>query len=131
MHLRWQWRGGHSAKKLNDLFHVRSCFVYFRYQGLHSPYYKDSHKRFRAAIRDFVQREIEPFCEDWDEAKSIPREIWKKAYAAGVCLSTCSCSLCYRSPCSSRMCVTGWLPGIIGPPWPTAYIGCVRIEIAY
>src|SRR5258708_130761 len=31
------------------------------YQGFHSPYYNESHKKFRAAIREFVDKELMPY----------------------------------------------------------------------
>ena len=39
---------------------------------------------FRASVRRFVEREIEPFAAAWDEAESFPRELYKKAAAAGL-----------------------------------------------
>eukprot|EP00742_Colponemidia_sp_Colp-10_P000836 GILJ01000906.1.p1 GENE.GILJ01000906.1~~GILJ01000906.1.p1 ORF type:complete len:550 (-),score=77.59 GILJ01000906.1:98-1747(-) len=69
------------------------------YQDWNSPYYNESHRRFRAAMRQFVETEIMPFCHEWDEARAIPKEVIKKCYTAG------------------------WLPGVIGPPWPTKYAG--------
>eukprot|EP01096_Ripella_sp_DP13-Kostka_P010118 TRINITY_DN393_c0_g1_i1.p1 TRINITY_DN393_c0_g1~~TRINITY_DN393_c0_g1_i1.p1 ORF type:complete len:597 (+),score=292.92 TRINITY_DN393_c0_g1_i1:148-1791(+) len=69
------------------------------YQDWYSPYYNESHRRFRAAVRDFVDREITPFCHEWDEAKAVPRELWAKSAAAGL------------------------LPCCIGPPWPTEFVG--------
>lgn len=70
----------------------------FWYQGWNSPYYKESHKRVRAEIREFVNREIMPFCYEWDEAKQLPRSLYEKAYTAG------------------------WLPATVGY-WPTEYAG--------
>lgn len=40
-----------------------------------------------------------PNCHEWDENRALPRELWNKCFEAG------------------------WLPGVIGPPWPTEYIG--------
>ncbi len=39
---------------------------------------------FRASVRRFVDREIEPFAAAWDEAESFPRELYRKAAAAGL-----------------------------------------------
>lgn len=69
------------------------------YQEWHSPYFNDSHRRFRAAMRAFVEKEIMPNCHAWDEAKAIPREVWRKCYEGG------------------------WLPGVVGAPWPTEWAG--------
>jgi predicted heme/steroid binding protein len=54
------------------------------YQNWHSAYYNDTHRRFRAAVRKFVDTEIMPFCHDWDENKQMPKEIYRKAYEAGL-----------------------------------------------
>jgi len=69
------------------------------YQGWNSIYFRDSHRKFRSAMRDFVESEVMPFVHEWDEEKSVSKELWEKAYRAG------------------------WLPGVIGPPWPTQYAG--------
>jgi alkylation response protein AidB-like acyl-CoA dehydrogenase len=64
-----------------------------------SPYYSASHRAFRAKVRAFVDAEVTPHCDAWDRTKSIPRELFVKAYQAGL------------------------LPGVVGPPWPVAYAG--------
>jgi len=68
------------------------------YQDWASPYYTESHKKWRAAIRQFVETNITPFCHEWDEKKAIPKEVWAKCYEGG------------------------WLPAVIGL-WPTEYVG--------
>lgn len=54
------------------------------YQDWYSPFYNDSHRTVRKFIRDFVEKEIMPFCHEWDEAKEIPKELFKKAAKAGI-----------------------------------------------
>jgi acyl-CoA dehydrogenase len=39
---------------------------------------------FRASVRRFVEREIAPFVDAWDEAGTFPRELYAKAAAAGL-----------------------------------------------
>lgn len=39
------------------------------YQGWHSPYYNDSHRRYRDAVRKFVEEELIPHTEEWDQVK--------------------------------------------------------------
>jgi alkylation response protein AidB-like acyl-CoA dehydrogenase len=68
------------------------------YQGWYSPYFTDSHRRFRAAMRHWVEREIIPYCFEWEEQKHLPPQIHLKCAEAG------------------------WLPGVIGF-WPTEYVG--------
>lgn len=49
-----------------------------------SPYYTEDHEAFRATIRRFVDQEIAPFAEAWDEAGSFPRELYARAAAVGL-----------------------------------------------
>ena len=42
---------------------------------------------------------VQPYCAEWDENYETPKSIWKKAFEAG------------------------WLAGVIGPPWPSKYVG--------
>lgn len=49
-----------------------------------SPYYTDSHEAFRASLRRFVEREIAPFVDEWDEAGGFPRELYRKAADVGL-----------------------------------------------
>lgn len=50
-----------------------------------SPYYDESHCRVRKAMRQWVQKEIEPFVDEWDDPNAIrvPADLPKKAYEAG------------------------------------------------
>lgn len=68
-------------------------------QGWHSPYFKPHHDKFRAAVRDYVESELMPNVHEWDEKKQVPREQFIKMFEAGI------------------------LPGVVGAPWPTAYVG--------
>jgi acyl-CoA dehydrogenase len=52
--------------------------------GPRSPYYTESHEAFRATVRRFVEQEIAPFVDEWDEAETFPRELYKKAAAVGL-----------------------------------------------
>lgn len=58
---------------------------YFR---KHSPYYTESHKRFRAAIRAFVDKEIAPYAAKWDEGNKYPTAaLHKKLGDAGILIA--------------------------------------------
>ncbi len=48
-----------------------------------SPYYDESHEAFRATARRFVETEIAPHVDEWDEAGGFPRELYRKAGEAG------------------------------------------------
>jgi acyl-CoA dehydrogenase len=49
-----------------------------------SPFYNADHIAFRDVVRRFVQKEIEPFATEWDEAGGFPRELYEKAAAIGL-----------------------------------------------
>ena len=45
---------------------------------MEARFYREEHHIFRKAFRDFVNKEIKPYAEKWDDEKGIPREIWYK-----------------------------------------------------
>jgi acyl-CoA dehydrogenase len=49
-----------------------------------SPFYGPEHEAFRATIRRFVERKVEPFATQWDEAGEFPRELYAKAAEVGL-----------------------------------------------
>jgi acyl-CoA dehydrogenase len=49
-----------------------------------NPFFTDEHEAFRAVVRRFVAKEIEPFASAWDEAEEFPRELYRKAAAIGL-----------------------------------------------
>ena len=49
-----------------------------------SPFYTEEHEAFRQTVRRFVDREIVPFVDQWDEAEEFPLELYRKASAAGL-----------------------------------------------
>jgi acyl-CoA dehydrogenase len=49
-----------------------------------SPFYTAEHEAFREVVRRFVEREIEPYAHDWDEAGEFPRALYEKAAAIGL-----------------------------------------------
>ncbi|KEF51432.1 uncharacterized protein A1O9_12581 [Exophiala aquamarina CBS 119918] len=53
-------------------------------RGLPSPFYNDSHRCLRQAMRDWVEKNVMPFAQDWDDAQSIPPEVYEAAARDGV-----------------------------------------------
>ncbi|RAS12298.1 acyl-CoA dehydrogenase family protein [Cupriavidus alkaliphilus] len=47
-------------------------------------YYSADHESFRASVRRFFETEVAPHADAWDEAGSFPRELYRKAAAAGL-----------------------------------------------
>lgn len=51
---------------------------------LNPIYYNDQHRAFAESVRRFVQQEISPFVNEWDEAETFPRELYEKAATIGL-----------------------------------------------
>ena len=51
---------------------------------LEGPYYGPDHRAFRDQVRRFVDREIAPYVEAWEEAGTFPRELYSKAGEMGL-----------------------------------------------
>jgi acyl-CoA dehydrogenase len=49
-----------------------------------SPFYNEDHEAFRAQARRFVEKEISPHVDRWEAAEELPRELHRKAAAAGL-----------------------------------------------
>jgi acyl-CoA dehydrogenase len=49
-----------------------------------SPFYTAEHDAFRDVMRRFVEKEIEPFAHEWDEAGEFPRALYRKAAEIGL-----------------------------------------------
>jgi len=47
-------------------------------------YFSPEHLQFRAMLRDWVAREITPHVNDWDEAETFPRALYRQAAAVGL-----------------------------------------------
>ncbi|MFV8753503.1 acyl-CoA dehydrogenase family protein [Nannocystaceae bacterium ST9] len=48
------------------------------------PGWKPEHEELRRGVRAFVDREIAPFVDAWDEAGEFPRELYRKAAEVGL-----------------------------------------------
>jgi acyl-CoA dehydrogenase len=48
------------------------------------PFETPERRALRALVRDFTQREIVPNIDDWEQTGEVPRELHKKAAAAGI-----------------------------------------------
>ncbi|MBV9458708.1 MAG: acyl-CoA dehydrogenase family protein, partial [Bradyrhizobium sp.] len=49
-----------------------------------SPFYTAEHEAFREVMRRFVEKEIEPYAHEWDEAGEFPRALYAKAAGMGL-----------------------------------------------
>jgi citronellyl-CoA dehydrogenase len=48
------------------------------------PYFTEEHGLFRQTVKQFVQAEIAPHAEEWDEAGIFPKELFRKAADLGL-----------------------------------------------
>ena len=51
---------------------------------LANPYLTSEHEEWRTQVRRFMDKEITPFAEGWDEAGALPDELWEKSAEAGI-----------------------------------------------
>src|SRR5260221_1107764 len=49
-----------------------------------SPFYTAEHEAYREVVRRFVEKEIEPYAHEWDEAGGFPRGLYEKTAAIGL-----------------------------------------------
>jgi len=49
-----------------------------------SPFYGPEHDAWRAVLRRWVAREIEPFVDTWERERSFPRELYERAAEVGL-----------------------------------------------
>ncbi|ERS11655.1 acyl-CoA dehydrogenase [Alcanivorax sp. PN-3] len=47
-------------------------------------YFNDTHRMVRETVKAFVEREIRPHVDEWEEAGTFPRELYVKAAQAGL-----------------------------------------------
>lgn len=47
-------------------------------------YFNEDHEMFRQTVRDFVQKEVAPFINKWEEEEKIPREIFLRMGELGL-----------------------------------------------
>ncbi|KAI0236267.1 hypothetical protein L0F63_003829, partial [Massospora cicadina] len=59
------------------------------YQEYESPYYSEKHRLVRNAMRKFVNKEVMPFCFEWDENKEVPKSLFKRCGELGILASFC------------------------------------------
>jgi citronellyl-CoA dehydrogenase len=48
------------------------------------PFFTEEHDMFRKAVRSFVEKELAPYADEWEEAEIFPREVFRKAGEQGL-----------------------------------------------
>ncbi|MFZ5573509.1 MAG: acyl-CoA dehydrogenase family protein [Thermodesulfobacteriota bacterium] len=56
----------------------------FSTQTTCQEYFSKSHEMVRKAVREFINKEVKPYIEDWEEAGEFPRELYRKAAEVGI-----------------------------------------------
>lgn len=51
---------------------------------MHNPHLTEEHHAWRDHLRRFIDREVMPYADEWDEAGKIPDELWTKAAEIGL-----------------------------------------------
>lgn len=46
--------------------------------SIFSTYFNEEHESFRRTLRDYLDKEVVPFVDQWEEDGELPHEIWKK-----------------------------------------------------
>jgi acyl-CoA dehydrogenase len=49
-----------------------------------SPYYNETHEAVAQSVRRFIEREVMPNIDAWEDARELPRELHRKAAEAGI-----------------------------------------------
>src|SRR4029078_6019200 len=49
-----------------------------------NPFYTSEHEAYREVVRRFVEKEIEPYAHEWDEAGGFPRVLYQKPAEIGL-----------------------------------------------
>ncbi|WP_199435391.1 acyl-CoA dehydrogenase family protein [Qaidamihabitans albus] len=52
--------------------------------NLRAGFYTEDHEAYRASMREFVRREVEPHYLAWEEARLVPRDAWLAAGEVGA-----------------------------------------------
>jgi len=47
-------------------------------------YFEESHNILRQSMKKFVEREIMPYIDEWEDKEEFPRELFKKTSEAGL-----------------------------------------------
>lgn len=70
----------------HNLAHTRESIPTRMCQAMYSNslYYTSDHLNFAETIRKFTAQEITPYINEWDEAETFPRELYKKAADIGL-----------------------------------------------
>lgn len=60
--------------------HKKNIYVWYSQKNKHvkNYYFTEEHELFRQGLKDFLNKEVAPHIDEWEENQRIPKEIWKK-----------------------------------------------------
>ncbi|KAA8618031.1 acyl-CoA dehydrogenase [Pyrenophora tritici-repentis] len=109
------------------------------YNSLASPYYNDSHKKLRNALRTYIDTNIKPYMLEWEEAGEAPTSERLKWAQTGFCFADIPEpyrpgnsdvanieTTATKSSDGSYYTVNGYKKWITGMPWATHMTTAVR-----
>ena len=50
----------------------------------YQEYFGETHNILRHSIRTFMEREVHPYIDEWEDKEEFPRELYKKVAEAGL-----------------------------------------------
>ncbi|MGD9302427.1 MAG: acyl-CoA dehydrogenase family protein, partial [Desulfobacterales bacterium] len=56
----------------------------FRDEATFQEYFGPAHNMVRRSVKEFVDQEILPHIEEWEETNEFPRDLYKKAGDVGI-----------------------------------------------
>ena len=56
----------------------------FNSEATYQAYFGKAHEMVRRSVKEFVDREVKPLIDEWEEAGEFPRELYKKAADVGI-----------------------------------------------
>ncbi|KAH7137396.1 acyl-CoA dehydrogenase [Dactylonectria estremocensis] len=59
-------------------------------RGCPSPFYRDSHRRLRHAMRGWVDKHLIPHVHEWEESQTLPQALYKQAADDGLLMPMAS-----------------------------------------
>jgi acyl-CoA dehydrogenase len=56
----------------------------FNTEAIFQDYFGKAHEMVRRSVKEFVDKEVKPFIDEWEDAGEFPRELYKKAADVGI-----------------------------------------------
>jgi alkylation response protein AidB-like acyl-CoA dehydrogenase len=73
-----------TGRKLGTAIPAHRAWPHPGAKPMASLFYAAEHEAYREVMRRFVEKEIEPYAHEWDEAGGLPRVLYEKAAEIGL-----------------------------------------------